>query len=160
MAVPRKFLQQCKQSILTAIRAGNYVETAVAFAGISKSTFYAWLKAGARSKSGPYHEFSDAVKRALAEAEVNDVELIAKAATRNWQAAAWRLERKFPKRWGRGERPPEEPLPNAESERAPNLDRLSVEELRVFTSILSKLEGHVDEADPSTPPADEEPTPS
>ena len=30
--------------------------------------------------------------------------IIGSAAKDNWQAAAWRLERKFPKRWGRHDR--------------------------------------------------------
>jgi hypothetical protein len=37
----------------------------------------------------------------MAEAEMRDVALIAQAAKENWQAAAWRLERKYPARWGR-----------------------------------------------------------
>ncbi len=32
---------------------------------------------------------------------MRDVAVIATAAKENWQAAAWRLERKFPERWGR-----------------------------------------------------------
>jgi hypothetical protein len=48
-------------------------------------------------------EFSDAVERAVAEAEARDVALIARAAEKNWQAAAWRLERRAPARWGRRE---------------------------------------------------------
>ncbi|HXF72327.1 MAG TPA: hypothetical protein VNO79_06935 [Actinomycetota bacterium] len=47
-------------------------------------------------------EFRDAVERALVEAEVADVALIERAAQEgHWQAAAWRLERMFPDRWGR-----------------------------------------------------------
>jgi hypothetical protein len=80
---------------------GNYIETAAAYAGIHKTTLYDWLKKGANSKSGKYREFSNAVDKAMAEAEIRDVALIAQAAKENWQAAAWRLERKYPARWGR-----------------------------------------------------------
>jgi hypothetical protein len=80
---------------------GNYMETAAAFAGVHKSTLYEWLKKGAKSKSGIYKEFSDAVKKALAEAEVRDVAIISQAAKESWQASAWRLERKFPDKWGK-----------------------------------------------------------
>jgi hypothetical protein len=38
--------------------------------------------------------------RKQAEAESRDVALIAKAATEDWKAAAWRLERKAPRRYG------------------------------------------------------------
>src|SRR5688572_8306482 len=80
--------------IVKVIKAGNYVETAVAAAGISKETFYDWLKKGGKEASGPHRDFSDAVEKAKAEAEMRDVAIIDKAAkSGQWQAAAWRLER-------------------------------------------------------------------
>jgi hypothetical protein len=49
-----------------------------------------------------YSEFMEAVEKAKAQSEVRDVTLIEKAATDgSWQAAAWKLERKFPQKWGR-----------------------------------------------------------
>lgn len=115
MGRPSKISNEIKHKIITAIRAGNYIETASAYAGISKSTLYDWLRRGEREKQRveknprykirkseqPFVDFSDAVEKALAEAEVRDVAIIAKAAEEQWQAAAWRLERKFPDRWGR-----------------------------------------------------------
>lgn len=101
---PTKLNPELQEKICQAIRAGNYIETAAAYAGVNKSTLYDWLKRGGRAKSGKYKEFSNAVEKALAEAEVRDVFIIGKAAEENWQAAAWRLERKFPERWGRKER--------------------------------------------------------
>ena len=112
---PTKLNIDTHNKIISAIRAGNYIETAAAYAGIDKSTLYDWLKRGEREKQRvaqnprykirkseePYVEFSNAVEKALAEAEVRDVAIIAKAAEEQWQAAAWRLERKFPDRWGR-----------------------------------------------------------
>lgn len=115
MARPTKLNFDTHNKIITAIRAGNYIETAAAYAGVNKSTLYEWLKRGEREKQRvaensrygirkseePYVEFSNAVEKALAEAEIRDVAIIAKAAQEQWQAAAWRLERKFPDRWGR-----------------------------------------------------------
>lgn len=112
---PTKLNFDTHNKIITAIRAGNYIETAAAYAGINKSTLYDWLKRGEREQQRvaknprykirksekPYVEFSNAVEKALAEAEIRDVAIIAKAAEEQWQAAAWRLERKFPDRWGR-----------------------------------------------------------
>ena len=49
-------------------------------------------------------EFSDTVKKAQAQSEAMLVGLVGKAAEKNWTAAAWRLERKFPDKWGRTER--------------------------------------------------------
>lgn len=98
---PEKLTPELQQKIVDAIRMGAYIETAAAYAGINKSTLYDWMKRGARAKSGKYKEFSNAVEKALAESEMRDLAVIAKASRENWQAAAWRLERKFPDRWGR-----------------------------------------------------------
>jgi len=112
---PTKLTRELQEEICRVIRAGNYIETAAAYAGINKSTLYDWLKRGAREKERlrnnprakvrkseqPYVEFSNAVEKALADSEVRDVMIIGKAAEENWQAAAWRLERKFKERWGR-----------------------------------------------------------
>jgi transposase len=92
---------EVQQKIIQALLGGNYLETAAAYAGIHKSTLYNWLKRGARQKTGPFRDFSDAVRKAQADAEVRDVARIAQAAAVNWQACAWRLERKFPAKWGR-----------------------------------------------------------
>ena len=114
MGRPTKISNEITHKIITAIRAGNYIETASAYAGINKSTLYDWLKRGEREKQRvaqnhrykirksekPYVEFSNAVEKALAEAEVRDVAIIGKASEEQWQAAAWRLERKFPDRCG------------------------------------------------------------
>lgn len=115
MARPTKLTLETQNKIIVAIKAGNYIETAAAYAGINKSTLYDWLKRGEREKQRveknprykirkkerPFVGFSNAVEKALAEAEIRDVALIAKAAEEQWHAAAWRLERKFPDRWGR-----------------------------------------------------------
>jgi len=109
------------EDVTTAIQSGAYIESAAAFAGIHKDTFYAWLKRGARAlaavyseKTGlhnrkripvderPYVAFSDAIKKAMGESELFDLGVITKAAKDGaWQASAWRLERKYPDRWGR-----------------------------------------------------------
>ena len=89
------------EKIVDCLRVGSYIETAVAFAGINKDTFYAWLKRGAKETKGPYREFSDAIEKALAEGELDHIKRINEASKTEWQASAWMLERKFPKRWGR-----------------------------------------------------------
>lgn len=97
---PTKLTPELQRTIVTAITGGNYIETAAAMAGVNKDTLYHWFRLGAKSP-GIYRVFSDAVEKALAQAETRDVLLIGRAAETQWQAAAWRLERKFPQRWGR-----------------------------------------------------------
>lgn len=111
-----KLDQDLSDKICAAVRLGNYIETAAAFAGIARSTLYEWMKLGrATPKEGetveqfelaqPYREFVVQLEQAMASAEVRDVTTIMKASSRNWQAAAWRLERRNPERWGRRDRP-------------------------------------------------------
>lgn len=113
MARPTKLKKKLADRIVAAVRAGAYIETAAAFAGVHKDTLYAWLRRGAEVEGkGLYGEFSDAIEKALAESELHFLEIIRKAAEGDaeldiqpqWQAAAWRLERKFPARWGRKDR--------------------------------------------------------
>lgn len=99
-----KLTPDIHKKIVLAIRSGSYMETAAAFAGVSKNTLYHWLKVGERSSSGPERKFRDDVHLALAAAEVNCTALIGKAALKNWTAAAWMLERRHPERWGRQDR--------------------------------------------------------
>jgi transposase len=102
---PTKLTPELQAKICSAIQAGNFIEIAAAYAGIRKATLHNWLRRGARQTQGIYHAFSEAAEKALADSEARDVALIAKAAADGqWQAAAWRLERKFPDRWGRRER--------------------------------------------------------
>ena len=99
---PTKLNPETQAKICDALRAGNYLETAAAYAGIDKTTLFDWLRKGARAKRGIHKEFSQAVEKAMADAETRDVALIGKAANNGtWQASAWRLERKYPDRWGR-----------------------------------------------------------
>jgi hypothetical protein len=99
-----KLTPDLQERIVQFVRSGNYVETAAAAAGIHKDTLYDWLKQGAAEESGKFRDFSDALQKATAVSETNAVQLITDAAETQWQAAAWRLERKSHERWGRKER--------------------------------------------------------
>ncbi len=92
------------------IRQGYTVEQACELAGIGRTTFYAWLSRGSQQPNSIYGAFVDAIKKAEAESELLLLQRIEKAAERGqWQAAAWMLERRFPKLWGRNAAPPETP---------------------------------------------------
>lgn len=100
MGRPTKLDAKVADTIITAVRAGSYLETAAALAGIDKATLFRWLKEGARRGEGPLTEFCNAVQKAMADAELCDLTVITKAAEAGtWQAAAWRLERKHPDRY-------------------------------------------------------------
>ena len=101
-----KLTEALIEKIALAIHHGAYIETAAALCGINKDTLYQWLRIAASDGAAPLHiKLSDALKRAMAASEARDIAVIDKAAQDGvWQAAAWRLERKHPDRWGRQSR--------------------------------------------------------
>jgi transposase len=98
-----KLTPEVHNLIVEAIRVGNYVETSAQAAGITKQTLYRWLEQAEDDNADQiYRDFRDALESARAEAEKMDLEIITRAAhDGSWQAAAWKLERKHPNRWGR-----------------------------------------------------------
>jgi transposase len=104
MGRPTKLTPEVQDKIVAALRAGNYQETAAMYAGVEARTFYRWMERGESdgTEDEIYRQFRQAVEKAKADAEVRDIALIDKAAhDGSWQAAAWKLERKFPHKWGR-----------------------------------------------------------
>jgi len=115
---PTKLTKELIEEIAQYLRAGNYIETTAALVGIHRDSIYEWLKRGnaeidrvsksnrsrIRKREEIFVEFTDTVKKAQAQSEAMLVGLIGQAAQKNWTAAAWRLERKYPDKWGRTER--------------------------------------------------------
>jgi len=94
-----KFSEEIVRKLIASIQAGNYIETACRYAGISHTTFYRWLEKGEKSRSGKFRDFVRQIEEALAISEQKMVLEINKA--EDWRAKAWLLERRFPERWGR-----------------------------------------------------------
>lgn len=97
-----KLTPELQDKIIKYIKAGNYVETACDAVGINKTTYYDWIKKGEAGKE-PYLNYANAIKKAKAEAIIKNVLVIQIAAKKNWQAAAWWLERTCYKLFGRKE---------------------------------------------------------
>jgi len=72
MGRPTKLTPDMQEKICQVIRAGNYAEVAAAYAGISHSRFYDWLKRGENGEQ-PYRDFRDSVEKAKADSEVRDI---------------------------------------------------------------------------------------
>lgn len=111
---PAKLTPETHKIIVSAIEKGNYVETAAGLAGVDKQSLYSWLKKGNQASKGIYRDFLDAVNVALASSEAKDVERLNQAADKHWQATAWRLERRFPRKWGHWQREEVEAEPTTE----------------------------------------------
>ncbi len=95
---PSKLTPELTKRIVTGIRAGAYPEVAARAAGIHPSTYYAWM-ADERSQ---FAEFQEEIERARAADEQRSVAVV--AASDDWRAHAWKLERQHPDRWGKREK--------------------------------------------------------
>jgi transposase len=96
---PTKYTPEITQKILDAIRLGAPFNQACNAAGIHVDTFIEWRKR--------YSEFAEAVKEAEGQGVQNWLTVIETAANNgNWQAAAWKLERRFPQDFARRDRLP------------------------------------------------------
>lgn len=98
--LPVEVTPELTQTICETVRRGNFLDTAGALVGISRSTLGTWLRRGAREETGEYAEFTRAVRLAQAEAEAEGVSAIQAAARSDWKAVAWLLARLAPERWG------------------------------------------------------------
>lgn len=99
---PTKFTPDTQNKLVQAIQMGATYEHAAAYAGISYNTFNEWMKKGEDAKSGEFLEFSEAIKEAEGRAVIGWLAKIEKAANDGtWQAAAWKLERRYPSVYGK-----------------------------------------------------------
>lgn len=123
--------------MLSAMRTGIAMDTAARFAGIPRQTLFDWLARGRAARATPvYREFVEQVEEAIAQFEVLALARITKAGDEQWQADAWRLERKFPEKYGRRTRIDGQVTMQA----TPWLDlsKLSSEERSTLASLLRK----------------------
>jgi transposase len=122
---PRKLTQKLIEEFAKLLPAVLHIETAARYLGISQSSFRMWAQRGRKelqrmqaeadrieeaggdpstvkvlASEELFVEFLTTQQKALAEGEIRDATLIGVAAAECWQAAAWRLERRFPERWG------------------------------------------------------------
>lgn len=96
-----KLTPETQKAICDAIAAGNYDYVAAEYAGVGRTTFYAWLAKGEEHETGIHREFLNAIKRAASQAEVRNIAII--ETDQSWQSKAWWLERKHNDRWGKKE---------------------------------------------------------
>jgi len=99
---PSKLTPATKQKLLDAVALGSTYTKACYFAGITYATFRAWMIRGEAQKTGIYKDFFDEMKAAEGTAAVGFLANIVEAANKgDWKAAAWLLERRYPKEYGR-----------------------------------------------------------
>lgn len=98
---PTKLTAETTKKICDAILVGSTYKAAAQYAGVNYSTFRMWMKRGEDGKGRKFVEFLETVETANASAQVYFATNIKSAATAgDWRAAAWMLERRFPKAYG------------------------------------------------------------
>lgn len=101
MARPTKLTPEVKKAIVDAIGIGAPKNTAATAAGIHYDTFNEWMKKGEKSKSGIYHEFSEAVRLSEGQAFLRYISTVAKSAAEGDARIALEfLKRRDPANWG------------------------------------------------------------
>ena len=93
MVRPTKYTPDVAERILQAIELGATYELACRYGGISDETFTRWRKR--------YVGFAENVKKAEGKGAVKWLARIEAGAADHWQAAAWKLERRYPHDYGR-----------------------------------------------------------
>ena len=107
---PRLLTLEVQEVICKAIEAGATLEIAAQAAGIGARTLDEWLHHGrmelrdSPDMESPCADFVKAVTVASATFEIDCLAIIQDAAPKNWTAAAWLLERKFPERYAKVDR--------------------------------------------------------
>jgi len=104
--------------ILRHIGEGLFRKDACLLAGISRDTFYQWIKEGKQHAKAEIDSIERELYEGLEVAEAKAVQVHSKnirtAGSRDWKASAWWLERTRPNDYGR--RPPEAKPPESDDE--------------------------------------------
>ena len=138
---PTKLTQEVQDAIVVALKAGMYIEASCDYVGIAPRTYYKWMSDAEREDAAEeVLQFSQAVKKARAEAEYRNVQGIQVAGEEHWQARAWWLERSFPSRWGRQQRVQAEIS-------GPGGGPIEVTDVKA--EVLSLLASHAEDNDPT-----------
>ena len=97
--------------VVLSIEEGLSYKDAANIASVNERTFYYWLARGRKLDTNNVEQMSEyeqlclqffhGVQKAVPQQKQNLIQKIMKAADRNWQAAAWMLERKYPDEFGR-----------------------------------------------------------
>lgn len=85
---PTKYMPQIVWNLCKWIRQGNTYTDACRMEGVHYDTFNEWRK--------QFSDFSVAVERSEALCKADCIACIHKAEAKDWKAAAWILERRFP----------------------------------------------------------------
>ena len=85
MGRPLKLSLEIQEGMASLVREGNPAVTSAEILGISRSTYFNWMKKGEEGEA-PFLEFSDSIKRAFAESIAQHASHISRVALRgDWR---------------------------------------------------------------------------
>jgi hypothetical protein len=111
MPKPLLLTEELEQRLLVALGSGAYIDVAFGACGVPRDRYYDWARR-ARAAEGQLQkgqkittseqrlvDFMAKAHEVMAAAELRDWIAIGVAGRRQWQARAWRLERRNPERY-------------------------------------------------------------
>lgn len=136
-------------ALLEAIEQGMPLKQAAAVAGMSYDTLNHWQKRG-ENESAPeeYRQFCQLLRRSQAVAMQVHLASICDAAKRDWRAAAWMLERRFPDDFARQQQVEQNVTDAKPWMPDPDITHevlIRMQKQRGITEILKKLGGIIQE---------------
>ena len=97
-----KLTPELQENFCKAIENGDSILGACGYVGITERTYYNWMDRAAEAKGRTkFVKFKECVDKAKAKALHNFEQVITRASTEHWQAAAWMLERRHPNMYGK-----------------------------------------------------------
>jgi len=121
-----------------SLLAGMSQKAACEYVMISVSTFCRWMAEGETAPKGSKsREFLECMEKAKSEAIHRNLLQIQRAAAKDWRAAAWFLERRYPEDWSLKRRlknstPCPEPNQAPKSMTAPEAEKLEAKLMRIY----------------------------
>jgi len=101
VARPTALTPDVQGRICQGIRVGMTYAMAAQYGGVTYESFRIWCRRGEHGRA-PYAAFLASVKTAEAQAVAMWLSRVEEAAQNGeWQAAAWKLERRYPRDYGR-----------------------------------------------------------
>lgn len=127
---------ETKHKLLTALKATVPRVAACVYAGISRATFYRWMKYADEQPKSNFAKFKLEVEEAEQHALANMTLGMYMDSKKDWRARAWIMERRWPKDWGKRETVTHEGLPPAQSY---DLSKLTPMEWQQMKALREKM---------------------
>lgn len=89
-------------AIVEAAEQGATLKASAQAAGVTYESLRDWRNRGKRGEGEPFASFAARLEKAIGNAQLKMIRVVQTAALGGtWQAAAWWLERRYHKQWGR-----------------------------------------------------------